>query len=238
MNNRIKNAQTYFNNTEKYLSQNYDINFRAQILKSILGNVSHSNILDLGCGNGLLSLQFQSDTNRITLVDISPNMLSAARTKILAPYKNNIQIINTSITDYQSEEQFDLIIASGILAHVKSVEETIQKISCLLSESGTCIFQLTDSEQMLSKALLWYNNLLDIISNKFGYKRNIIPLTSVINLSNQYGLHKISQHRYSFLLPGMHTLLPNSLLYSIYKFTYNNKCFSKICSDVIIAFKK
>lgn len=238
MNSRLQKIKTYYNDSHTYLSQNYDIRFRAYLVKKISGDLTHANILDLGCGDGSLSLQFQSDTNKITLVDISGNMLNIARSNVSASYNNkNIRFINSSIEDYHTPERFDLVIACGIAAHVESIERMIQRIPQFMAISGRCIIQLTDADQPVSKLLFRYNDLLDLIFKRFTYRRNRISLATLIEISKRNSLYPVKRYRYSLMLPGMNTLLPNRLLYAYHELTYNNKFLNELSTDMIIEFK-
>ena len=72
---KIDKAYTHFNNVDQYLRQKFDIRVRAEIVKELMGKLENIDIIDFGCGDGSISLQFQSLTNHITLV-ISPKICS------------------------------------------------------------------------------------------------------------------------------------------------------------------
>jgi len=238
MNNRLLKVKSYFDKPDNYLKKNFDIKLRKKLVKNITGDIQNARILDLGCGDGSISLQYQSETNHITLVDISENMLSIAKQNSNSNFKKNIKFSQSNIENYHSEEKFDFIIGLGILAHVESLEATINKISKLLKTSGTCIVQITDSNQIFSKLLAFYNFILDNTFQPVGYNRNTISLHQIIKISSNNSLKFIQSHQYSLMLPGLIKFLPNDLLYRYHSYIYNNKLLSKFGTDFILQFKK
>ena len=79
LDSRLERARTHFANPSPYLTGNYYISLRARIVKQLLGEISNCRILDLGCGDGTISLQFLAANNHITLVDSSDGMLERAK---------------------------------------------------------------------------------------------------------------------------------------------------------------
>ena len=79
-------AYTHFNNVDQYLHQGFDIKVRIEIVKELVGMPERANIIDFGCGDGSISLQFQAKSNFITLIDISENMLERAHLNICPEY--------------------------------------------------------------------------------------------------------------------------------------------------------
>ena len=79
LDSRLERARTHCANPSPYLTGNYNISLRARIVKQLLGEISNYRILDLGCGDGTISLQFLAANNHITLVDLSDGMLQRAK---------------------------------------------------------------------------------------------------------------------------------------------------------------
>ena len=238
MNSRLQKIKTYFNHSHHYLSQTYDIRFRAHLIKKITGDLTHASILDLGCGDGSLSLQFQSDTNQITLVDISETMLTIADSRIDPAFKKNIQLVRSSIESFACGERFDLVIASGVIAHAASIDRVVATISRLMAPSGRAVIQLTDNDRPVSKMLSLYNDLLDGVTRRFTYKRNKITLTELLKIAKRHHLFPVEAYRYSLMLPGMNTFIPDRLLYAFHEWTYRNTYLNRLSTDIIMTFSK
>jgi 2-polyprenyl-3-methyl-5-hydroxy-6-metoxy-1,4-benzoquinol methylase len=77
-----------------------------------LAGSSPQNILDLGCGTGLLCDAFAAKGHQVTGVDPSPAMLAVARRK---PHGDKIQWMQAQAQaqSYASAKRFDLIIMTG-----------------------------------------------------------------------------------------------------------------------------
>ena len=67
-------------------------------------------VLDLGCGTGLLCNAYAEQEHKVTGVDPSSAMLEVARRK---PYGKQIEWVHCSAEIYDSESRFDLVIMTG-----------------------------------------------------------------------------------------------------------------------------
>ena len=94
---RTANVKQFFDQTRCYLEKNVNIEIRKRIVRELVGDIRNSRILDLGCGDGSISLQFLNETNYISLVDLSPNMLAIARENTPAQCKVNVGYINRDL---------------------------------------------------------------------------------------------------------------------------------------------
>ena len=79
-------------------------------------------ILDLGCGTGLLCDAYAAKGHSVTGVDPSAAMLTVARKK---PNGTAIDWVNASAQDYRSDKRFDLIIMTGHAFQVLLTDEDI-----------------------------------------------------------------------------------------------------------------
>src|SRR5947209_17655809 len=94
MNTKIDQVKTFFDQTELYLKIDYNIRIRAEVVKGFIGHNQYNTILDIGCGNGAISLPLLQQNNHLTLLDISSNMISIARSSIPAGWESNVKTIN------------------------------------------------------------------------------------------------------------------------------------------------
>ena len=76
--------------------------------------IKADNILDIGCGTGLLSLMIaQKSTAQIDAVEIDIEAFEQAEENAgLSTWKDRIRIHNTSITNFNSSYKYDLIICN------------------------------------------------------------------------------------------------------------------------------
>ena len=75
-----------------------------------------SKVLDIGCGHGELDYELANKANLVVGIDIDPNSIRIAQTKFQKP---NIEYIIGDATKYQFQENFDYVILSNVLEHIK-----------------------------------------------------------------------------------------------------------------------
>lgn len=103
-------------------------NMQAASGKTATGiDASTPNMLDIGCGTGLLSLMLAQKTNAvIDAIEISKDAFLQARDNILSsPWKNRIQVIHADVKAYAFTKQYDLIVSNPPFYehHLRSPEE-------------------------------------------------------------------------------------------------------------------
>ena len=216
-------VHNYFNQTDNYLKKDFGVRVRSTIVKNLFNGIKNKSILDVGCGNGNLSLQF-AEHNSLHMIDISKKMLIIAKKQASKMRLNSVQFLNTSLEDFHSKKKFDVIIAIGLLAHVPSLSKSIQKLTQYLKQDGDLILQFSNSDSLITK----YN----LVRNKRKYSINATSKTQMLNLINENKLNINEEIQYSILLPGLGKL-PNSILYKLTMLTYRNSFISKFGTDFI-----
>jgi len=218
----MSTEEYYFNDPKKYLHKVFGTRIRAEIVREFLGDISGTKILDLGCGDGSITMQFVKDNN-ITFVDLSENMLLLAK-DAAGPGKANCRFIHSTVTELPFQHEFDIVVAIGLLAHLDSVEEAIGKIKKYVKKGGYIVLQFSDQSNPLTK--------LNIAISSRHYNRKITGMSyaSVIDICKRNDLNVLKQIKYAFMLPGMGKL-PDGLLYRIQRSTTKNKLFRFLYTD-------
>lgn len=227
-----KYTKIFFDQPELYLRNQSQIKIREMITKNFVDGIYPKKILDLGCGDGSISLQFLSNSSHITFVDFSNPMLAIAKKKVPREYSKNVSFIQADFSSLMPTPRFDLVLCVGVLAHVQSVENCIEIISRFLLPGGYCIIQITNSDHILAKFLSLYSSY----RNRSGYKVNNLSVSSLLSLFQSYGVHNLHLARYAPLLPGM-GLLPTSLIF-YYQKSSVKPAFRWISSEVMMLFQK
>jgi 2-polyprenyl-3-methyl-5-hydroxy-6-metoxy-1,4-benzoquinol methylase len=122
MNSKTAQVKSFFIQPERYLLRSqYNIRIRAEVVKGFVGDTCYGSILDIGCGDGSISLPLLRQDMQLTLLDISRNMLSVARSHIPAAFSDQVQLVNDDFMHAELGPQaYDLILCLGVLAHVDS----------------------------------------------------------------------------------------------------------------------
>jgi 2-polyprenyl-3-methyl-5-hydroxy-6-metoxy-1,4-benzoquinol methylase len=104
-------------------------------------------VMDFGCGTGLVTLKLQPFVKSITGVDSSQGMLDALQKKIAQKALNNVF---AHFVDFEhgkhAEGSYDLIVSSMVLHHVPETLALFREWSALLRPGGQVSFADLDVE--------------------------------------------------------------------------------------------
>ena len=116
----------------KYIKDNIIKNFN---LKNKTKPLSGVDILDIGCGGGLLSEPMSRLGANVTGIDASDKNIKIAK---LHSKKNNLKIkyLCSSPEKIKIEKKFDVILNMEIIEHVEDVDFFLESCSKLLKENG------------------------------------------------------------------------------------------------------
>lgn len=119
----------------------------SNVAEAILGSVELSptmDALDFGCGTGLLTLELHPMLHAITGVDNSRGMLEVFRDKIARRNLGNVKALFFDLELGNSfPDEYDLIVSSMTLHHIKEVASLLKQFHDSLSSSGhLCIADL------------------------------------------------------------------------------------------------
>ena len=116
----------------KYIKENIIINFK---LKNKIKSLKGINILDIGCGGGLLSEPMQRLGANVTGIDASIKNIEIAK---LHAKKNklNINYLCSSPEKLKIKKKFDVILNMEIIEHVEDIQFFLESCSKLLKKNG------------------------------------------------------------------------------------------------------
>ena len=116
----------------KYIKENIISNFKLKVKKKPLDKI---NILDVGCGGGLLSEPMTRLGANVTGIDASNKNINIAK---LHAKKNNLEInyLCTSPEKLKIQKKFDVILNMEIVEHVEDINFFINSCSKLLKKNG------------------------------------------------------------------------------------------------------
>ncbi len=122
----------------------------ANTILDVISLNSNMNVLDFGCGTGLVTLRLQPFVASIVAVDSSAGMLEVLNKKIES---QNITNITTQQLDIEHgdvlEGSYDLIVSSMTLHHVRETKPLLEQFCKIAAPNGyLCIADL-DPDQGL-----------------------------------------------------------------------------------------
>ena len=116
----------------KYIKENIINNFN---LKNKIKPLEKINVLDIGCGGGLLSEPMQKLGANVTGIDASFKNIKVAK---IHAKKNNLKInyLCSSPEKLKINKKFDVILNMEIVEHVEDVQFFLKSCSNLLKKNG------------------------------------------------------------------------------------------------------
>ena len=102
-----------------------------------------SNILELGCGTGQLSLFLARGNREICGVDISDSSLRMGEKFRKENNIENVYFMKMDVFDLKfKDNSFDFIISNGVLHHTKDAKEAFKKLVKVLKPGGIIVIGL------------------------------------------------------------------------------------------------
>lgn len=98
--------------------------------------LSSCDVLDFGCGTGLLTALLVPDARSVAGLDSSPAMLERFRAKVEQAGWDNVRVEAGPLPE---EDRFDLIVASSVLGFVPDLQETVSLLASHLREGGLLV---------------------------------------------------------------------------------------------------
>jgi 2-polyprenyl-3-methyl-5-hydroxy-6-metoxy-1,4-benzoquinol methylase len=211
----VTRVQHFFDEPRNYLERRrYEIRVRAETIESLLTGRKISSILDIGCGDGSISLPLLSSERHLTLLDVSPNMLSLAQARVPESLIANVNLMDEDfLTAPLAVGTYDVVLCIGVLAHVSSPSDVIGKIATLLKPGGLLILQCTDFSHFVRRRLASYSRVWGFLRPPLYSVANRLTGNDVLEMTARCGFRPTARFGYSCALPGFHRIFPQAILY-------------------------
>lgn len=119
-------------------------------VQDLLSNVQlkdDANILDYGCGTGFIAFALKNETNDVTGMDYSDGMIEVFNNKVSEFELDNIRAIKHNMNEEElPKEEFDLIISSKTMHHIKDTNMFFKKSYDALKDGGILCINDLDKE--------------------------------------------------------------------------------------------
>ena len=123
------------NNLNKWNANKYNkhTNFElAQPVIKLLNPQRNEKILDLGCGDGTLSIEIEKSNAKVIAVDLSQDMVKKTKERGIESYL-------MSATELKFENEFNAVFSNLVLHWVKDSKIVIKKVHNALKDNGRFI---------------------------------------------------------------------------------------------------
>jgi SAM-dependent methyltransferase len=132
-----------FDYKDGLVSNDYIDHF-TKMVKFLIPHINDKNakILDIGCSTGaLLSILKLHGYSNLSGIDPSPSCVRTVKELY------NIEATANNISNFNSNEKFDLIILSAVLEHFVDFSSSMKKIQSLLKDQGLLFIEVPDAER-------------------------------------------------------------------------------------------
>ncbi|QWD47231.1 magnesium protoporphyrin IX methyltransferase [Polynucleobacter paneuropaeus] len=108
---------------------------RNTIISRLPEQLSGKRVLDAGCGTGALALELANKGALVTAVDLSPNLIELAKSRIPESDRRNIEFYSGDMLD-EAYGDFDYVIGMDSMIHycAKDMLVVLEKLSSRVSE--------------------------------------------------------------------------------------------------------
>ena len=217
-------VKTVFENVQHYLNgRPVDIRMRAETVKAFAARLCWRRLLDVGCGDGSVTLPLLSSSSHLTLLDLSSSMVAGALARVPQDLRANVEVRNENfMTASFARELFGVIVSVGVLAHVDSPEEFIAKLKSLSAPDGILILEFTDCRHFLGRLSRFVGWIKEQIAPA-KYQTNRLSFSEVAGMFERQQLHIVSIFRYANVpLPGVERLIAAEVLYRLVRLIFGN----------------
>lgn len=142
-------------NFDKHLMQvlNYDVPEKLVTLATEYStpSVEKWNVLDLGCGTGLIGSKIAPFARQLVGVDLSGKMLEKAHARNLYQRLERSDLL--TMMRGEKTSSYDVIVAADVFIYVGKLDEICGEIKRLLSPGGLVAFSIETLEELPSKEI-------------------------------------------------------------------------------------
>lgn len=198
-NRRPERAKPFFANPSRYVRNNPYIELRSRAVRQILPPRERRSVLDLGCGDGRVSIPMVRENDDLLLVDSSPRMLDLALSNVPREVAARVRGQCADVAAFAPDRTFDVVLCLGVLAHLDDWVAGLKIIERCLAPDGYAVIQLTDQGRYLGRLTRKVGDLNRRFFEHELHSMNTMTLAGVKDELSGIGLSLISMRRYVLL---------------------------------------
>jgi ubiquinone/menaquinone biosynthesis C-methylase UbiE len=196
---KVGEVRTFFEDPQRYLGgRAWNLKLRAETVQELTRGTDFRTVLDIGCGDGSISLPLLKPGIRMTLLDLATNMTRLASSNVPAKLAHQVEFINQDFMKADiAENSYDLVVCMGLLAHVDSPSEFLGKIRRVLKPGGALVLEFSDARHLMGRVLRGYQRLCALRKPRT-YALNTLSISVVRRLLERQKLKLVKPFRYMF----------------------------------------
>jgi 2-polyprenyl-3-methyl-5-hydroxy-6-metoxy-1,4-benzoquinol methylase len=122
---------------------------------SCLENSKKGSLLDLACGEGMMTSYFANEFERVVGVDAASIHLNKAKERL-----PSVEFHHALIEEFETEEKFDNVFLLMILEHVQDPVQILKKAASFLKEDGNLIVHVPNANAINRRLAVKMGTLL------------------------------------------------------------------------------
>ncbi len=202
---------------------------RKKELVNILSLINPKNtVLDLGCGDGTVSLMIAKKVKRVIGVDISKQAIKQAKENQKKVKANNCFFIQADIDSLKYKNgPVDFVLCLGIFEYFTDLDKSLKKIIKFLKPGGQLYFHVWNQESLVFRL----KKVLGILDKNKPFIRSFFKLKEVENLIKINKLTLIIN--YGQLVANKFRI-KNKKIFEILENLGKNKFFARFLADNLV----
>ena len=145
----MSQVEKKFVNSKKHGERNIQL---FEHLKNKLDISSINNVLEIGCGVGILATHFSEKYNMNVIgIDVDPEQIKLAKEHQKEKENRQFKVADASNLEFSENQQFDLAVSTFVLHHIPNWDEVLSEIERVLKPKGYYIFHDITYPKTLTK---------------------------------------------------------------------------------------
>lgn len=201
--------------TELKEFESYQVKYRRKMVLEQIKKYNPQKILEIGCG--MEPLFFYVKNVDFTIVEPSTEFCENAK-RLAKAEKRNVQVLQGFFEEVEYDEEYDMIICSGLLNEVEKPGKILDKIAAICTNKTVVHVNVANAMSMhrlLAKESGLIQEVTDLSErNQLLQQHSVFTMESLTNLVRETGFSILDKGSY-FIKPFAHIQMAKLLEYQI-----------------------